>query len=59
MFRFEDKFSFVFHPQTDGQAARIINTLEDMLTTCLIDLKGYWDDHLTLIEFAYNKQLSL
>ena len=43
-----------FHPQTDGQAERTIQMLEDMLRACVIDFKGSWDDHLPLIEFAYN-----
>ena len=38
----------------DGQAQRTIQTLEDMLRACVIDFKGSWDDHLPLIEFAYN-----
>ncbi|WMV19777.1 hypothetical protein MTR67_013162 [Solanum verrucosum] len=46
--------STAFHPQTDGQAKRTIQTLEDILRACVIDFKGYWDDHLPLIEFAYN-----
>ncbi|XP_070005658.1 uncharacterized protein [Nicotiana sylvestris] len=46
--------STTFHPQTDGQAERTIQTLEDMLHTCTLDFKGSWDDHLPLIEFAYN-----
>ncbi|WMV19865.1 hypothetical protein MTR67_013250, partial [Solanum verrucosum] len=33
---------------------RTIQTLEDMLKACVIDFKGNWDDHLPLIEFAYN-----
>ncbi|XP_070046665.1 uncharacterized protein [Nicotiana tomentosiformis] len=41
-----------FHPQTDGKAKRTIQTLEDMLRACVLDFKGSWDDHLTLIEFA-------
>ncbi|XP_070026298.1 uncharacterized protein [Nicotiana sylvestris] len=40
--------------QTDGQAERTIQTLEDMLCACVIDFGGNWDDHLPLIEFAYN-----
>ena len=44
--------STAFHPQTDGQAERTIQTLEDMLRACIIDFKGSWDDHLSLIEFA-------
>ncbi|CAN4123906.1 unnamed protein product [Withania somnifera] len=43
-----------FHPQTDGQAERTIQTLEDMPRACVLDFKGSWDDHLPLIEFAYN-----
>ncbi|KAH0672805.1 hypothetical protein KY290_025037 [Solanum tuberosum] len=48
------KRSTAFHPQTDGQAERTIQTLEDMLRACVLELKGSWDDHLPLIEFAYN-----
>ncbi|KAH0713646.1 hypothetical protein KY289_009605 [Solanum tuberosum] len=36
------------------KAERTIKTLEDMLRTCVIDFKASWDDHLPLIEFAYN-----
>ncbi|XP_070034799.1 uncharacterized protein [Nicotiana tomentosiformis] len=42
------------HRQTDGQAEHTIQTLEVMLWACVIDIKGSWDDHLPLIEFAYN-----
>ena len=38
----------------NGQAARTIQTLEDMLRACVINFKGSWDDHLPLIEFANN-----
>jgi len=48
------KFSTAFHPQTDGQAECTIQTLEDMLRACVVNFKGSWDDHLPLIEFAYN-----
>ena len=47
-------FSTAFHPQTDGQSKRTIQTLKDMLRACAIDLKGAWDEHLLLVEFAYN-----
>ena len=46
--------STAFHPQTDGQSERTIRTLEDMLRACVLDSGGHWDDHLPLIEFAYN-----
>ncbi|WMV19373.1 hypothetical protein MTR67_012758 [Solanum verrucosum] len=46
--------STISHPQTDDQAKRTIQTLKDMLRACVINLKGSWDDHLPLIEFAYN-----
>ncbi|KAH0754464.1 hypothetical protein KY290_024734 [Solanum tuberosum] len=48
------KLTTAFHLQTDGQAERTIQTLEDMLRACVLELKGSWDDHLPLIEFAYN-----
>ena len=47
-------FSPTFHPQTDGQSERMIQTLEDMLRMCIMDLGGSWNDHLPLIEFAYS-----
>ena len=46
--------STVYHPQTDGQSERTIQTLEDMLRSCVIEYGGSWDSHLPLIEFAYN-----
>ena len=47
-------FSTAFHPQTDGQSDRTIQTLEDMLRMCVMDFGGQWDLHLPLIEIAYN-----
>ncbi|KAJ0535516.1 putative nucleotidyltransferase, Ribonuclease H [Helianthus annuus] len=46
--------STAYHPQTDGQSERTIQTLEDMLRACVIDFGGSWDSHLLLIEFSYN-----
>ena len=46
--------STAFHPQTDGQSERIIQTLDDMLCACVLSWKGSWEDHLALVEFAYN-----
>ncbi|KAI3735922.1 hypothetical protein L6452_15448 [Arctium lappa] len=48
------KLSTAYHPQTDGQSERTIQTLEDMLRSCVIDFGGSWDSHLPLVEFAYN-----
>ncbi|GKB25735.1 putative reverse transcriptase domain-containing protein [Tanacetum coccineum] len=46
--------STAYHPQTDGQSERTIQTLEDMLRACVLDLGGSWDVHLPLVEFSYN-----
>ncbi|KAI3819573.1 hypothetical protein L1987_13414 [Smallanthus sonchifolius] len=46
--------STAYHPQTDGQSERTIQTLEDMLRACVIDFGGNWDTHLPLAEFSYN-----
>jgi hypothetical protein len=46
--------SVTFHPQTYGQLERTIQTLEDMHHTCVLSWKGGWEDHLALVEFAYN-----
>nr|GFA19892.1 putative nucleotidyltransferase, ribonuclease H [Tanacetum cinerariifolium] len=48
------KFSTAFHPQTDGQTERTIQTLEDMLRFCALEWTGNWDDYICLVEFAYN-----
>nr|GEX07294.1 hypothetical protein [Tanacetum cinerariifolium] len=47
--------SMTYHPQTDGQSERTIQTLEDMLRACVLDFRGSWDVHLPLVEFSYNK----
>ncbi|GJZ68480.1 putative reverse transcriptase domain-containing protein [Tanacetum coccineum] len=46
--------STTYHPQTDGQSERTIQTLADMLRTCVIDFGNGWDRHLSLIKFSYN-----
>nr|GEV24968.1 putative reverse transcriptase domain-containing protein [Tanacetum cinerariifolium] len=46
--------STAYHPQTDGQSERTIQTLEDMLRACMIDFGSGWDKHLPLAEFSYN-----
>ena len=32
----------------------MIQTLEDMLRTCILEWKGDWERQLPLVEFAYN-----
>ena len=46
--------STAYHPQTDGQSERTIQTLEDMLRACVLDWGDSWEKHLPLVEFAYN-----
>nr|XP_043625538.1 uncharacterized protein LOC122596963 [Erigeron canadensis] len=46
--------STAYHPQTDGQSERTIQTLEDMLRACALDFSGSWDEHLPYAEFTYN-----
>ncbi|GKE10701.1 hypothetical protein Tco_1414252 [Tanacetum coccineum] len=46
--------STAYHPQTDGQSERTIQTLEDMLRACVINFRNGWDRHLPLVEFSYN-----
>ncbi|GJV45337.1 putative reverse transcriptase domain-containing protein [Tanacetum coccineum] len=45
--------STAYHPQTDGQSERTIQTLEDMLRACVIDFGNGWVKHLPLVEFSY------
>ena len=46
--------STAFHPQTDGQSERTIQTLEDLLRACAMEFQGSWEEHLALAEFTYN-----
>ncbi|GJS32267.1 putative reverse transcriptase domain-containing protein [Tanacetum coccineum] len=46
--------STAYHPQTDGQSERTIQTLEDTLRACVIDFGKGWVNHLPLVEFSYN-----
>ncbi|GJY52443.1 putative reverse transcriptase domain-containing protein [Tanacetum coccineum] len=46
--------STTYHPQTDGQSERTIQTLEDMLRACVINFGKGWERHLPLVEFYYN-----
>ncbi|GJT88492.1 reverse transcriptase domain-containing protein [Tanacetum coccineum] len=46
--------SIAYHPKTDRQSERTIQTLEDMLRACVIDFGKGWEKHLPLVEFFYN-----
>ncbi|GJX74830.1 putative reverse transcriptase domain-containing protein [Tanacetum coccineum] len=46
--------STAYHPETDGQSERTIQTLEDMLRACVLDFGKSLDRHLPLVEFSYN-----
>ncbi|GKB01187.1 putative reverse transcriptase domain, ribonuclease H-like domain, aspartic peptidase domain protein [Tanacetum coccineum] len=46
--------STAYHPKTDGQSERTIQTLEYMLRACVIDFSKGWVKHLPLAEFSYN-----
>ncbi|GJS83992.1 putative reverse transcriptase domain-containing protein [Tanacetum coccineum] len=46
--------SIAYHPKTDSQSERTIQTLEDMLLVCVIDFGKGWIKHLPLAEFSYN-----
>ena len=48
------KFSTSYHPLTDGQSERTIQTLEDMLRACVLDFQGSQDEYLLLVEFSFN-----
>nr|GEX02066.1 reverse transcriptase domain-containing protein [Tanacetum cinerariifolium] len=46
--------STAYHPKTDGQSERTIQTLEYMLCACVIDFGKGWIKHFSLAEFSYN-----
>ncbi|GJS59121.1 putative reverse transcriptase domain-containing protein [Tanacetum coccineum] len=46
--------STAYHPQTDEQSERTIQTLKDMLRACVIDFGKGWVNHFPLVEFSYN-----
>ncbi|CAA0825684.1 Unknown protein, partial [Striga hermonthica] len=48
------QFSSAYHPETDGQSEKMIQTLEDMLRALVLDRGDKWESILPLVEFAYN-----
>ncbi|GJY03963.1 putative reverse transcriptase domain-containing protein [Tanacetum coccineum] len=56
--------SMAYHPQTDGQSERTIQTLEDMLRACVIDFgkdrqKSYTDRRCKPLEFEIGDRVML
>ncbi|GAU47013.1 hypothetical protein TSUD_403230 [Trifolium subterraneum] len=48
------RLSSAYHPQTDGQSERTIQSLEDLLRACVLEQGESWDSCFPLIEFTYN-----
>ena len=48
------KLSSAYHPKTDRQTKRTIQSLEDLLRACVLEQRSAWDIHFSLIEFTYN-----
>nr|GFB89229.1 putative reverse transcriptase domain, ribonuclease H-like domain, aspartic peptidase domain protein [Tanacetum cinerariifolium] len=46
--------STAYHPKTDGQSKRTIQTFKDMLRACAMDFGKGWEKHLQLVKFSYN-----
>nr|GEX09891.1 putative reverse transcriptase domain, ribonuclease H-like domain, aspartic peptidase domain protein [Tanacetum cinerariifolium] len=46
--------STAYHPKTDGQSERTIQTLKDMLRACAINFGKGWVNHFPLVELSYN-----
>ncbi|CAN6720908.1 unnamed protein product [Malus baccata var. baccata] len=52
-------YSMAYHPHTDGQSERTIQTLEDMLRSSVLQFGDSWHDCLDLMEFDYNNSYHL
>jgi len=48
------RLSSAYHPQTDGQTERTVQSLEDLLRACVLEQGVSWDECLPLTEFTYN-----
>lgn len=47
-------FNTVYHPQSDRESEWMIQILEDIRKSCILDFGGRWDTYLLLAEFSYN-----
>jgi len=48
------RLSSAYHPHTDGQTKRTIQSLQDLLRACVLEQGVSWIECLPLIEFTYN-----
>ena len=48
------RLSSAYHPETDGQTERSIQSLEDLLRARVLEQGVTWAECLSLIEFTYN-----
>jgi hypothetical protein len=48
------RFSFAYHPETDGQTERVNQILGDMLRACALQYGRSWDKSLSYAKFSYN-----
>nr|GFC38458.1 putative reverse transcriptase domain-containing protein [Tanacetum cinerariifolium] len=51
--------STTYHPETDSQSERTIQTLEDMLRAYAINFGKGWVNHLPLVDFSYKTAITL
>ena len=47
-------FTSAFHPKSNGQTKSTNNTILDLLRLYTIENQTNWDQHLPLLQFAYN-----
>ncbi|KAJ9553075.1 hypothetical protein OSB04_017120 [Centaurea solstitialis] len=51
--------STLYRPQSDGQTEETIQTLEDIMCACVMELGGSWNNHLSLTEITYNNLVAM
>ena len=47
-------FTYAFHPKSNGQIEATNSTILDLLRCYTIENQSNWDQHLPLLQFAYN-----